>query len=60
MQNADPAFASVAVPLVPAFAITTPIAPLLSALAGLIAHPAAESTANALITVPVVASLQIS
>jgi hypothetical protein len=45
---------------VPEFAITTPIAPLLSALAGLIAQPALESTASPFTIVPVLLSLQSS
>jgi hypothetical protein len=60
LQNTEPILASVATPDVPAFAITTPIAPLVNALAGFAAHPAVVSTANPFTIVPFVVSLHSS
>jgi hypothetical protein len=60
LQNTEPDRASVTVPELPAFAITTPIAPLLSALPGFAAHPAAVSAASPFTVVPFVVSLQSS
>jgi hypothetical protein len=60
LQNAYPALANVATPEVPAFAITTPIAPLVSALADFAAHPPEVNCANPFTIVPFVVSLQIS